>query len=72
MLLRALTIASLLALCFVGVPSAQQPDPQLLGPGVGERVPDFSLPDQHGIVRTLRSTLGPKGGVLVFFRSADW
>jgi peroxiredoxin len=47
-------------------------DPQSLGPKAGERVPDFSLPDQHGTTRTLRSTLGPKGAVLVFFRSADW
>jgi len=35
-------------------------------------VPDFSLPDQHGVTRTLQSTFGPKGAVLVFFRSADW
>jgi hypothetical protein len=48
------------------------PDPQTLGPKIGERVPDFSLPDQHGATRTLRSTFGPKGAVLVFFRSADW
>jgi hypothetical protein len=47
-------------------------DPQTLGPKIGERVPDFSLPDQHGAPRTLRSTFGPKGAVLVFFRSADW
>ena len=51
---------------------AQSPDPQTLGPQVGERVPDFSLTDQHGTARTLRSTLGPKGAVLLFFRSADW
>jgi len=48
------------------------PDPQTLGPKIGERVPDFSLSDQHGTTRTLRSTFGPKGVVLVFFRSADW
>jgi len=47
-------------------------NPQTLGPQVGERVPDFSLPDQHGVTRTLQSTFGPKGAVLVFFRSADW
>jgi len=42
------------------------------GPKVGERVPDFRLPDQNGIERTLASVLGPKGALLVFFRSADW
>jgi cytochrome oxidase Cu insertion factor (SCO1/SenC/PrrC family) len=51
---------------------AQASDPLTLGPKVGERVRDFSLPDQHGTARTLRSTFGPKGAVLVFYRSADW
>lgn len=48
------------------------PDVQKLGPQVGASVPDFSLPDQTGQSRTLRSLLGPKGLMLVFFRSADW
>ena len=43
-----------------------------LGPQVGEKVPDFSLPDQHGQARTLASVMGPKGLILVFNRSADW
>ncbi|MGH9161301.1 MAG: redoxin domain-containing protein [Vicinamibacteraceae bacterium] len=43
-----------------------------VGPHVGERVPDFKLVDQTGEVRTLKSVLGPKGALLVFFRSADW
>lgn len=43
-----------------------------LGPQVGQRVPDFSLKDQSGKVRTLKSIMGPKGAMLVFFRSADW
>ncbi len=51
---------------------AQTIDPRTLGPKVGERVPDFRLPDQHGVARTLHSTFGSKGAVLVFFRSADW
>ena len=67
------TAASLVAcLALVVVTGAQTPDPQTLGPKVGERVPDFNLTDQHGTTRSLRSTLGPKGAVLVFFRSADW
>ncbi len=61
-----------LGIGFVTIVAAQAPDPQTLGPRVGERVPEFSLPDQHGTVRSLRSTLGPKGAVLVFYRSADW
>jgi hypothetical protein len=43
-----------------------------LGPQVGEQVPEFSLPDQNGQMRTLESILGPKGAMLLFHRSADW
>ena len=43
-----------------------------LGPQIGERVPDFNLPDQSGQVRSLDSIMGPNGVMLVFFRSADW
>ena len=47
-------------------------DVSKLGPQVGDRVPDFSLKDQTGKVRTLQSIMGPKGAMLVFVRSADW
>ena len=43
-----------------------------LGPQVGQRVPDFSLPDQTGRIRNLDSIMGPRGAMLVFLRSADW
>jgi hypothetical protein len=66
------TFASIALLFGVVMLAAQAADPQTLGPKIGERVPDFSLPDQHGTTRTLQSTSGPKGAVLVFFRSADW
>ena len=49
-----------------------QVDVSKLGPQVGQRVPDFSLPDQAGRVRTLESIMGPRGAMLVFLRSADW
>ena len=66
-------MAAFLLAAFVAV-GAQTPgpDPQTLGPKVGERVPDFNLQDQHGAARTLKSAFGAKGAVLVFFRSADW
>lgn len=54
---------------------AQQPrtiDVTTLGPKLGETVPDFSAPDQHGASRKLSTLLGPKGALLVFYRSADW
>jgi hypothetical protein len=42
------------------------------GPEVGQPVPGFSAPDQDGRPQTLKSIMGPKGAMLVFFRSADW
>src|SRR5262249_19496229 len=42
------------------------------GPKVGEAVPDFRLSNQDGNKKTLGSVLGPKGALLVFYRSADW
>ena len=60
-------------------PTAQQsalqpalPDVQKLGPQIGTQVPDFTMADQKGQPRTLASLMGPKGLMLVFFRSADW
>ena len=47
-------------------------DVSALGPQVGERVPDFSLPDQHGRMQTLQSVMGEKGAMILFHRSADW
>jgi hypothetical protein len=42
------------------------------GPAVGQQVPDFSAQDQANRTQTLKSVMGPKGVMLVFFRSADW
>ena len=42
------------------------------GPEVGQQVPAFSAQDQDGRTQTLKSIMGPKGAMLVFFRSADW
>ncbi len=81
---RALVVlgtAAVLAPTFVASAARQSPqvtaadtapDFTKLGPQAGEKVPDFTLPDQHGQTRTLASLMGPKGLVLVFNRSADW
>jgi cytochrome oxidase Cu insertion factor (SCO1/SenC/PrrC family) len=53
-------------------PAAPAPDVTRLGPQVGDKVPDFTLPDQGGRRRSLSSLMGKKGLVLVFSRSADW
>lgn len=72
----SLMASALLAALFPQVPvMAQAPariDVSKLGPQVGERVPDFSLQDQAGKTWTLQSIMGPKGAMLVFYRSADW
>jgi len=47
-------------------------DVSKLGPQVGEHVPDFTLKDQNGKTWTLQSIMGPKGVMIVFYRSADW
>jgi hypothetical protein len=49
-----------------------QNDGYQTGPAIGEKVPDFSLPDQHGKRWALPELMGPHGLLLVFSRSADW
>ena len=43
-----------------------------IGLAVGQKAPAFSARDQFGREQTLASLKGPKGTVLLFFRSADW
>ena len=73
---RHLVLVPVLAAMFVLQVQAQgtraRIDVSKLGPQVGERVPDFSLPDQSGRVRNLQSIMGPRGAMIVFIRSADW
>jgi len=66
---RLFWIAVFAALC---ASPREQTDLATLGPQVGQRAINFSLPDQTGRVRSLKSAAGPKGTMLVFFRSADW
>lgn len=47
-------------------------DTSKVGPQAGAVVPAFSGVDQFGTARTLNAIYGPKGAMLVFFRSADW
>ena len=42
------------------------------GPEVGQRVPEFELPDQNGHKRTRADLSGRNGLLLAFVRSADW
>jgi hypothetical protein len=47
--------------------SAQAP-----GIAVGARIPAFEAADQNGRTQTFETIRGPKGALLVFYRSADW
>ena len=49
-----------------------QNDGYRTGPEIGEKVPDFTLTDQHGKSRALAELMGKNGLLLVFSRSADW
>ena len=76
---RTMACVAILICAMAGTQRAAQqtappplPNIQKLGPQVGTRVPDFTLVDQKGQSRTLASLMGPKGLMLVFYRSADW
>lgn len=74
-MLYAAFVAAGLLLAMPAAPDAQERetvDVSSLGPQVGERIPDFALPDQYGKVRTLDSILGERGAMIVFHRSANW
>jgi hypothetical protein len=56
---NTIRVASLELLTAIGLPA-------------GRKAPPFSLRDQFGREQTLESLKGPRGTVLLFFRSADW
>ena len=64
---------ALIALVLAAPFGSQAPtDTSKIGPQVGGAVPAFSGPDQNGVTRSLAAAAGPRGTMLVFFRSADW
>jgi hypothetical protein len=68
-----MTRSSLIELLMVALPIAALHGQNIkTGPEVGQQVPAFSAKDQEGRNQTLKSIMGPKGAMLVFFRSADW
>ncbi|HWI16884.1 MAG TPA: hypothetical protein VNT81_04025 [Vicinamibacterales bacterium] len=66
--------AVLLSVSVLGAQTQTPPavDTSKIGPQVGAVVPSVEGVDQFGTRRTLTSVYGPKGAMLVFFRSADW
>lgn len=65
-------LLSVLPLFLVATLNAADQDATPWGIPAGAAAPDFTLADQTGASRTTESWMGPKGAVLVFFRSADW
>ena len=60
-------------LLFATAVAGQTPiDTSKLGPQIGQAVPPIAGVDQFGKPQSLGSIYGPKGAMLVFFRSADW
>jgi cytochrome oxidase Cu insertion factor (SCO1/SenC/PrrC family) len=70
--LSGLTLVTTLSVTALAARQAQTVDVTTLGPQVGQTAITFQLPDQNGQARTLASVAGPKGTMLVFFRSSDW
>ena len=66
--LRSVCRAAVVALLLLSTPGWGYAS----GPRMGSKMPDFNLQDQYGIAHNLRSLLGPKGAVILFYRSADW
>jgi hypothetical protein len=70
-----MTLRTAIAALLVAAPLAGQDsslDTSKLGPRVGATVPAVAGVDQFGKPQSLDSVYGPKGAMLVFFRSADW
>jgi hypothetical protein len=63
-----LLLATLVGVGLVGSASAQEKGPLT----AGQIAPAFHAADQNGKKETLSALMGPKGTVLLFFRSADW
>ena len=42
------------------------------GPETGQTIPPFDASDKNGRKQTFETIRGPRGALIVFFRSADW
>ena len=48
------------------------PDQIRTGPDKGQTIPPFDAIDQDGRMQSFETIRGPRGALIVFFRSADW
>ena len=51
---------------------ANLPDGHPTGPEIGDRLPDFTLPDAYGRTVDFHADRAGRPAVVVFFRSAVW
>jgi cytochrome oxidase Cu insertion factor (SCO1/SenC/PrrC family) len=71
-------VALLFFVGLFGLSSGQENQPTNLavspsvGMEIGQPAPAFALSDQFGHEQSNQTLKGPKGLVLLFFRSADW
>ena len=70
--LRLICVLSVALLSAKVAAQSASRDISSIGPKVGAVAPAFSGTDQNGRIVSLASAAGPKGTMLVFFRSADW
>jgi hypothetical protein len=74
--MKALVLSTVVIVTLAAAGSAAQSPPRIdvtkLGPQVGDRIPDFRLPDQRGTAWAPDALMGSSGLMLVFQRSADW
>ena len=70
------TILLIVVLIFLGVSAntgaGPVPDQIRTGPEVGQAIPPFDALDQNGQRQTFETIRGPRGALIVFYRSADW
>jgi hypothetical protein len=69
---KQMLLLSLALIFLCALTSATQSSAPEKGPRIGDALPPFEAQDQFGRTETLASLRGPKGLVLLFFRSADW
>ena len=53
-------------------PASDDSVPPAIGLNIGQPAPAFALTDQFGHEQSNQTLRGPKGTVILFFRSADW
>jgi cytochrome oxidase Cu insertion factor (SCO1/SenC/PrrC family) len=53
-------------------PATNRGSASSVGVEIGQQAPAFALPDQFGHQHSNETLKGPKGTVILFFRSADW